>query len=237
MRIALLEDEKSFADSLKTSFETAGYNCYVFPTGESLVAQLKRETMDLLVLDWGLPGMSGLDVLTWSRAHLDPSPPAIMVTARGDEADVVEALSAGAEDYVMKPVRRAELMARVAGVLRRNHRIGAGAIETFGDIAFNKTTMGVYVGGEWITLTAKEFALALLMFRNLHRPLSRSYILDHVWGVGSELASRTLDVHVSKIRRRLGLRPEQGYRLSQIYSYGYRLEVVVEDGEDGEAVA
>lgn len=169
--------------------------------------------------------MTGLEVLRWVRTNMDPAPPIIMITARVGEADIVAGLTSGADDYVTKPIQDDVLKARVEAVLRRTY--GAQAkktIELYGRHAFDVQARTLTIDGEPVVTTAKEFALALLLFRNLQRPLSRSYIMEAVWGHGPDIMSRTLDAHISQIRNRLGLRPDRGLRLSSVYSFGYRLE-------------
>lgn len=169
--------------------------------------------------------MSGLETIAWARENLPSRPPVLLLTSRSAEADVVTGLNAGADDYVVKPVQPEVLLARVNALLRRSYPDRpAGGLETFGDYGFNLPAETVTVGGEVLSLTAKEFGLALLLFRNTHRALSRSHILEAVWGRNPNLPTRTLDVHISRIRAKLNLRPANGFRLVPVYSYGYRLE-------------
>lgn len=224
MRLAILEDEAPLAREIVAMLEGVGHACHVFPLGRQMLTALGRETFDLLVLDWNLPDLSGLEVLARARERLDHMPPVLFVTSRSDEGDIVRALDAGADDYVVKPIRPRELLARVGALLRRNAPPPAQQVEVFGDHRFDARGMGVTVGGEAVTLTQKEFDLALLLFRNLDRPLSRAYMLEKVWGRGADLLTRTLDAHISRIRAKLSLRPQGGYRLAPVYAYGYRLE-------------
>ena len=224
MRIAILEDDPALADQMAHALEDTGHGTHLFRTGAALVTALKRDTFDLLLLDWNLPDMSGVDVLTWAREHLESVPPVLFVTSRGDEADIVRALNLGADDYVVKPIKVAEFQARVGALLRRSFPAQAADIQDFDDIRFDLSRQVVVVRGAEVIVTNKEFSLALLLFQNLDRPLSRAYLLDKIWGVSPDLQTRTLDAHVSRIRSKLRLRPEAGYRLAPVYSYGYRLE-------------
>lgn len=224
MRIAILEDEAVLAEQVSAALERGGHVCHWYATGKAMIAQLKRETFDLLILDWNLPDMTGVEVLAWAREHIEHTPPVLFVTSRGEEADIVQALDGGADDYVIKPIQPGELLARVGALLRRSFPTQSRDIEIFGNHRFDAKASIVTVGGEAIVLTAKEFGLALLMFQNLDRALSRAYILEKVWGRNPDLLTRTLDAHISRIRLKLGLRPEFGYRLTPVYSYGYRLE-------------
>jgi DNA-binding response OmpR family regulator len=197
-----------------------------------LVTALKRDTFDLLLLDWKLPDMSGVDVLSWARERPESVPPVLFVTSRADEADIVRALNLGAHDYVVKPIKVAEFQARVGALLRSSFPAQAADAHDFDGIRFDLGRQIVVVGDMEVVVTNKEFSLALVLFQNLDRPLSRAYLLDKIWGVSPDLQTRTLDAHVSRIRSKLGLRPEAGYRLAPVYGYGYRLEKFegVQDG-------
>jgi DNA-binding response OmpR family regulator len=232
MRIAILEDDPALADQMAHALEAAGHGTQRFRTGAALVTALKRDTFDLLVLDWNLPDTSGIEVLSWAREHLDGAPPVLFVTSRGDEADIVRALNLGADDYVVKPIKVAELQARVGALLRRSFPTQVADVQVFGDMRFDVGRQAVIVRGQEVIVTNKEFSLALLLFQNLDRPLSRAYLLDKIWGISPDLQTRTLDAHVSRIRTKLGLRPEAGYRLAPVYSYGYRLEKFAGEPEE-----
>ena len=227
MRIAVLEDEPELGAHIQGLMEKVGHTTVVFQTGGAALEAFRQESFGLLLLDWVLPDMSGIEVLAWTREHLDPPPPVIMVTARVDGADIVIGLDAGADDYVTKPVQDDILMARVEAVLRRAYAgTRASESEIYGDYVLDQKRRTVTLGGSAIETTDKEFALALLLFRNLERPLSRGYIMQTVWGAAPDTASRTLDAHVSQIRNRLDLRPKNGLRLSSVYGFGYRMESV-----------
>jgi DNA-binding response OmpR family regulator len=197
----------------------------LFSTAENFINVSRRENFDLLIVDWGLPGLSGLQLTSWVRQNAGEQIPILMLTCRADAADIVEGLNAGADDYIVKPLQPGVLMARIRALLRRawSHQSGSSTVAIEGYL-FDTAAETVTVGGEAILLTSKEFGLALLMFQNLHRALSRGYMLEAVWGRNPELPTRTLDMHISRIRSKLGLRPERGYRLAPVYSYGYRLE-------------
>jgi DNA-binding response OmpR family regulator len=137
----------------------------------------------------------------------------------------VAALDAGANDYLIKPMRNGEIVARVQVLLKRAYpEQHAGELMRFGRYVFETATTCVKHDQKTIKVTQKEFDLALLFFEHLGRPLSRAYIREMIWPGESELPSRTLDTHVSRVRSKLGLRPENGFRLSPVYSYGYELE-------------
>ncbi|QJU60517.1 response regulator transcription factor [Sphingomonas sp. AP4-R1] len=226
MRIGVLEDDTALAEHVLATLQTAGHAVQCFADGKAMLARLKRETFDMLVLDWNVPEVAGIDVLRWARAHLDGPMPILFLTSRVDEADIVQALDAGADDYVAKPVRGGELIARVNALLRRSYPAPAKDIERFDNHVFDHRLGSVSIGPDQIPLTPKEFELGLLLFRNLDRAMSRSYMMDAVWGHDPDLMTRTLDVHVSRVREKLRLRPALGYKLVPVYSYGYRLEKI-----------
>jgi len=143
------------------------------------------------------------------------------MTSRSRETDIAAMLNCGADDYIVKPVSEAVLAARVGSLLRRAYQMHPPAQkETFGVYEFDLKLRQASVAGQPVTLTQKEFDLALLLFQHLSRPLSRAHILDIVWKQSAEIPSRTMDTHMSMLRSKLGLRPENGYRLTPIYGYG-----------------
>lgn len=230
MRVAVMEDDPLLAELLRATLAEAGHDCHGVATGPAMLVRLRQESFDLLLLDWNVPGMSGLEVLKWAQAQLDPCPPAIMITLRDSEADVVAALDAGADDYITKPFQPAVVRARVKAVLRRRYpEPETASVEAISGMAFDHRDQSVSIEGGKVQLTAKEFALAAMLMRNVQRPLSRAHLLEAVWGRNPDLPTRTLDAHVSKIRSKLQLLPERGFRLSPVYSFGYRLELVEKD--------
>ena len=226
MRIAILDDDLAQSKQLDLILSARGHACTTAANTAAMIALLRRSTFDLLIFDWMLPDGTGIDVVEWVMKNINPAPPILMVTGRADEADVVQALKAGADDYIVKPPSEVVLAARVEALLRRTYKDApVEGAETYGDYAFDTGRKLASLRGEPVTLTAKEFELALIIFRNANRALSRSYISDSIWGWNSELESRTLDIHVSRVRTKLALRPENGVRLAPVYGYGYRLEM------------
>ena len=225
MRIGILDDEVLVAEWLEDIISSMEHSCQVFHSGRRLVNALHRDTFDLLLLDWNVPDLSGLAILQWMRDQLDWSPPVMFLTGRSADEDIVAGLRMGADDFVTKPVQSPVLLARVEAVLRRAYggRRNYG-LETYGSYVFDIDRESISLNGEPLTVTPKEFMLALMLFRNGHRSLSRDYILEAVWGHRPGLPTRTLDAHISKIRSKLSLRAENGFRLLPIYAFGYRLE-------------
>jgi DNA-binding response OmpR family regulator len=232
MRIAFLEDDLPQAEVLKDWLTDAKHCCRHYTTARSFRKEARRESYDLLILDWELPESSGIEVLRWVRNHEDWRIPILFVTHRDSERDIVQALSEGADDYMTKPVSRAVTLARINALARRsgattkpngNLQFGAFRIAT----ADNRITHA----GEVIALTEKEYRLALMLFTNIGRLLSRNHILDTVWGAGPDLSTRTVDTHISRLRRKLMLIPENGWRLKAVYHHGYRLEKVYQESD------
>jgi DNA-binding response OmpR family regulator len=231
MRIATLEDDEAQAVAVSGLLSGAGHHCSTFSTSRSLMTALRRDTFDLLVLDWNLPDASGIEMIEWVKENNPAPPPILLLTSRSDEADIVTGLNAGADDYVIKPAQASVLLARVAALLRRAYPDrSVGGVEVFDAYRFDVPAGVLTIGGEPVSLTAKEFGLAHILFRNTHRALSRTHLLEAVWGRNPDLPSRTLDMHISRVRSKLHLRPENGFRLAPVYSYGYRLERLTSDG-------
>lgn len=223
----MLDDDCSQTDLVCQVLTSAGHSCHPFQSGKEMLNQLRRESFDMLIIDWQVPDLSGPEVLHWAREKLPAILPVLFMTSRSGEDDIMAGLAAGADDYMIKPIRRGELVARVQALLRRAYP-SQNPVEQiqFGDYIFEARTCRLTREGAVIEVTQKEFDLALLFFRNLGRPLSRAYILEAVWARDIEIPSRTMDTHVSRVRSKLQLRPENGFRLAPVYSYGYRLEQI-----------
>ena len=230
MNIASLEDDPVQAKFIQNCLINAGYNCSSFNAGKLLLADLaKPHCFDLLILDWELPDVSGIDVLHWVRDNQGYALPVLFVTSRTDEADIVTGLQAGADDYMAKPVREGELLARVQALLRRMHPITqSNEAFDFGVYHIDPINNMISLNGENIVLAPKEYELALLFFRNPGRLFSRDVLSAAVWNREILATSRTLDTHLSNIRRKLQLRPENGVRLNASYALGYRLESLLD---------
>jgi len=224
MRVAVLDDDQVYLELARQTLEGIGHDFHGFTDGRALLRALRRETFDLLILDWELPDISGIEVMRWARENLEERVPILFVTNRSAESDVIEGLSAGADDFMVKPIRIGELTARVGALLRRAYPSKGGSEFEIDRYRFDPATAQIYVGEQTIVLKQKEFDLAVFLFRNIGRLLSRKHLLEAVWGIEAEVSSRSLDTHISRLRSKLGLRPEHGYRLAAIYSVGYRLE-------------
>lgn len=230
MRIAALDDDIEQLELTKSTLQGMKHDCHVFTTGLALLNGLRRESFDLLVLDWELPDMSGVDIVRWVRSNVKQPVPILFVTNRRAEADIVEALQTGADDFMSKPVGVAELTARVQALLRRAYVDPQAAEEIWGRYRFFSAEGRLEIDGRLVQLTQKQFNLALFLFRNMGRLVSRGHMLESIWQannpVGTELMSRSLDTHLSRVRTILGLRPENGFRLYAVYGQGYRFEAI-----------
>lgn len=224
MRIAILEDDPQQLHMMEQVVHSMGHTCVGYPTGAQLTKDLRRESFDLLILDWELPDTSGPEVATWTRQELGPDLPILIVTLRSEETDIVHGLHSGADDFMSKPLRVAEFKARVAALLRRAYPASTEEVQQFGPYRLDRTTLTVYFGQEAIALTHREFSLALLLFQNPGRLMSRDYLREAIWGQNAEVLSRTLDTHISRLRQQLQLRPGAQYAITAVYGLGYRLD-------------
>jgi len=225
MRIVVLDPDKSQTDLICQVLTSAGHACHGFQTGRDLLAHVRKDSYDMLILDWQVGDMDGADVVRKAREKLPENAPVVFMTTSSGEDDIVAGLAAGAADYMVKPLRRSEMVARVQAQLRRAYPSQNGAEQLqFGQYVFETRPGRLLMDGQVLDVTHKEFYLALLFFRNIGRPLSRAYIHESVWIRETEVPSRTMDTHVSRVRNKLQLKPENGFRLVPVYSYGYRLE-------------
>jgi DNA-binding response OmpR family regulator len=227
-RILLVEDDEAHALAVDKSLQSSGHEIFKVGDGEAAVGFLTKNLVDLVILDWKLPNMSGLDVLRWMRAHLGSEPGVLFLTSKLLEVDVVMAFEAGADAYVVKPFRQIELSARVNALLRRcKPDDPSQRILRVADYVLDLNERSVFFGGKNIGLTAREFELAASLFGNLGRVISRDLLAKIAWGREHEVASRTIDTHIYRIRRKLQLSPQNGMRLTTVYTRGYRLDEVI----------
>lgn len=232
MRIAALDDETSQLELVRHTMEVMGHECHGYAEGKSLLRDLHHQTYDLLILDWSLPDIQGPRVARWIRKDLSSSLPILFVTKHNEEQDVVEGLAAGADDFMTKPIRVAELQARVGALLRRAYPAQHESELSFRGYRFFPATRTLRIHGKVADLSRREYELALFLFQNLGRLLSRDHLREAVWGVGIEAPSRSLDTHISRLRTKLDLTPSNGFLLSAVYGLGYRLEPI-----EGETLA
>jgi two-component system, OmpR family, response regulator RegX3 len=226
VRIAILEDDPDQLALLKRWIADDGHDVHGWLSGRETMKQAGRESFDLFMLDWQVPDVSGAEVLAWLRSNVSKTVPVLFVTVRDSEQDIVFALERGADDYMVKPVRRQELLARVRALLRRAYPVEEKKQLSFPPFDIDLQRSEIRKNGAAIELTPKEFELTVTLFRNMGRLLSRGHLQEAVWGRTGDLATRTVDTHVSQVRKKLDLRPESGYRIVPIYNYGYRLEKI-----------
>jgi two-component system response regulator RegX3 len=234
MRIAILEDDPSQLELFSHWLTSAGYQPVQFERGADFLYAIGQEPFEMLIVDWNLPDATGIDILR--RVRQTSKVPVLFCTARADQDDVVRALREGADDYLIKPLRRLELLARIESVARRARKV-QDKDEVFELDEYKLDCSGRVVSraGVVVELTDKDFDLAVLFFRNVGRLLSRRQIHEAVWGTIGVVTSRTLDTHVSRIRNKLGLMPRNGWQLKSVYAHGYRLQQVPREVHVGKA--
>ena len=226
LRIAILEDDPDQAELVQLWLEDAGHTVLCHAAGNDFLRAVRRDSFDAYLLDWIVPDLEGIEVLRKLRRELGDDTPAIVTTVKDEEKSVVLALREGADDYVVKPVRKAELIARLDAVLRRT----SGARSMRGDVDAAPYTMDAgrklaRLNGEQIPLTNREFDLAVFLFRNAGKVVSRAHILEAIWGIENDkVSTRTVDTHMSRLRKKMQIGKENGWRLSAVYQHGYRLE-------------
>lgn len=226
MNINLVEDDPLQQKLIQHWLTEAGHQCRVFANGKSLMHEFELAPTDLVILDWELPDHSGLELLKWLRQQQGSAVPVLFLTMRDDETDVVAALRGGADDYLVKPARPQELLARIDANLRRSQPQTSAEAKTrqIGPFTINKHCQQLNLHGKPVVLTQKEFSLACHLLSNIGQVVSRDQMLEEIWGQAINTKSRTIDTHISRLRKKLGLNPDQGWRLSSIYQSGYRLD-------------
>jgi DNA-binding response OmpR family regulator len=224
MHIGVAEDDPDQA-ALIALWLNEVHSVRVFGTAASYIQALKSERFDLLLIDWMLPDGTGADLIQWARDNLGWELPVIVVTARDDEETVVNALQAGADDYVVKPPKQAELLARIAALGRRV-RSGGIPVLRLGAFEIDIQRQRLQLDGDAMVLTQKEFDLAAYLFQSPGKLLSRDHLLNKIWGISADVDTRTVDTHVSRLRKKLGLDGSRGWKLVPVYGVGYRFERV-----------
>lgn len=202
-RILVVDDEKLLVKGLRRSLEQEGYAVLTAGDGREALAVLREEEVDLVLLDLMLPGINGLDVCRKIRKRSDL--PIIMLTAKGEDVDKIVGLELGADDYLAKPFNTRELLARIRAVLRRAGRAGAPLrkVINVGNLSIDDAKRKVAVSGRKVDLTAKEYDLLYLLARNPGRVYTRDHLLDLVWGAQYFGDSRTVDVHIRRLREKI----------------------------------
>ena len=221
-KVLIVEDDPSMAVALREGFEYEGYAVTTATDGETALKLADTASPDLIILDVMLPRMSGLDVCKKIRSE-GRAVPIIMLTARGQEIDKVLGLKLGADDYVTKPFSFMELMARIEAIMRRVSG-GASKLESykFGDIAVNFKKLEARRKGRLIELTHREFKLLQFLIEHRGEVVAREQLLDAVWGYENIPFTRTVDMHVAKLRKKVEAKPEDPRHIVTVHRVGYR---------------
>lgn len=215
IRILIVEDERSISNLIAMNLRKAGYSCECVFDGVSAADLVEKEYFDLILLDVMLPGIDGFELMTYIKTR---DIPVIFLTAKGSVTDRVKGLRLGADDYLTKPFEIVELLARVEAVLRRYHK--TETMLTTGDILIDTASRIVWKNNQPVNLTKKEYELLLLFVRNKNIALYRETIYERIWGEEYFGDSRTVDLHVQRLRRKVGLED----KITAVYKIGYRLE-------------
>ena len=224
-RVLVVEDEDSFSDALSFMLRREGYEVFVASDGNAAVSEFEKHGPDLVLLDLMLPGISGTEVCRIIRGK--SSVPIIMLTAKDGEVDKVVGLELGADDYVTKPFSSRELLARVRAVLRRHgdvEELLPATIEA-GSVRIDIERHVVSVRGENITMPLKEFDLLELLVRNSGRVLTRNQLIDRVWGADYVGDTKTLDVHIKRLRAKIEIDPSTPIHINTVRGLGYKFEI------------
>ena len=226
MKILVIDDEEHILELLKFNLELSGFDVCVSTEANQTIELIGREKPDLLLLDWMLPKISGIDILKKIRQDEDIYDiPVIMLTAKNMEDDKIQGLNVGADDYITKPFSIKELMARINTVLRR-YRISdkSQPVIEAGNIVLNTDQYKLTVDGLKVDLTRKEFELLKLLMENRGKVLKRDYLLEKVWGYEFYGETRTVDVHIRHLRKKLGLDETSENGIDTIRGLGYKMK-------------
>ena len=236
MRIAILDFDLSEAKSICEVLSNVGHECNPVTFSTELLRGLHDQPYDAMVIGVQHPEEQR-DLVKEVRKYVSAAMPILFITGSAVEDDIIATLDAGANDYMFRPTRRRDLVTRVLVLLRRAYpsQTDAKKLE-IGPYIFEPRRGRITAMGKPMDVTRKEFELALLFLQNLGRPLSRALIVETVWEGNPPEISRTMDTHVSRVRHKLGLIPERGYRLAPVYGYGYRLDEIkpINDSEQAD---
>lgn len=225
--VVVVEDDRGIQELLRFTLERNGYRAACADTAEQAEALLRTSLPDLVIIDWMLPGISGMALTRKLRSDVRTrNLPVIMVTARGEEPDRVAGLEGGADDYIVKPFSPKELVARVQAVLRRRAPELAGGVLQIGALHLDTASHETRVNGERITLTPAEFRLLRFLMANPGRVYTRQQLLDNVWGDNVYIEDRTVDAHIRRLRVALG--PEAEQMVETVRGAGYKLSAPAE---------
>ncbi|MBI2996362.1 MAG: response regulator transcription factor [Candidatus Melainabacteria bacterium] len=223
-KILLVDDEVNLIDPVAYNLKQKGYDTITTYDGKSALEAFRREQPDLVILDWTLPDIQGVDILKQIREEQDFTP-VIMLTGRTAKEDIVEGLTAGADDYVTKPFTWEELFARVGSVLRRAQQVSQtpGKRLRFGDIIMDTASHRVWLADKELSLSPREYALLEIFMNNPRRVYSRDDLIERVWGLDYDGDTKTVDVHICWLRQKLEEDPARPKVLQTVRGFGYRL--------------
>ena len=221
-KIFIIEDDENIRTLVKVALEGYGYMVVDFETAEDALVQIESQKPDMAIFDLMLPGMDGLAAIAKIREDMTSNIPLIILTAKDKEYDKVKGLDGGADDYITKPFGIMELAARVRSLLRRAETKNSDdmGMVRIKELSLNADTREVIVNTERINLTYKEFELLTYLIRNTSRVVSREELLDRLWDYNAEIETRTLDIHIRTLRRKLG--QDVGSYIKTVRSVGYR---------------
>ncbi len=224
VKILLVDDEVNLVDPMSYTLSQKGFDTVVAYRGSEALKLIISEAPDLVLLDWSMPEMSGIDVLKDLRSKAN-SIPVLMITGKSAKEDIVEGLEAGADDYITKPFSWDELMARINSVLRRAQLRAGAQIKRarYGDLVCDLSSNRAWMGDREINLSPREFAMLELFVTNPKRVYSRDELIEKIWGLDFDGDSKTVDVHICWIRQKIEKDPSKPKLLQTVRGFGYRL--------------
>ncbi|MBI1858277.1 MAG: response regulator transcription factor [Candidatus Melainabacteria bacterium] len=223
-KILLVDDEVNLIDPVAYNLKQKGYDTITTYDGKTALESFRRDQPDLVLLDWTLPDVSGVEILKQIRAEQDYTP-IIMLTGRTAKEDIVEGLTAGADDYVTKPFTWEELLARISSVLRRAQQVSQtpGKRLRFGDLIMDTASHRVWLADKELSLSPREYALLEIFMNNPRRVYSRDDLIERVWGLDYDGDTKTVDVHICWLRQKIEEDPARPKVLQTVRGFGYRL--------------
>lgn len=227
MHLALFDIQDQQRNLFMNALSEAGHESSFFLSHELNLEAFSAQDFALFILSWENINNEKKSYLHALRKQFGPNVPILLIVDAETESEILSGLAAGANDFLIKPIRKEALLTRVHVLLERAYPAWQAADKIiFGQHIFEIRKAKLTLNDQTIALTQKEFDLGLLLFKNMGRPLSRAFILESVWATETEVSSRTIDTHISRVRNKLQLQPEYGFRLVPVYGYGYKLEKI-----------
>jgi two-component system phosphate regulon response regulator PhoB len=227
LNILVIEDEEAIREMLIMALEQAGIKVISVPSAEQAEEALAENLIDLIVLDWMLPGMSGIEFARRLKSDINCRElPIILLTARGEEEDKVRGLEIGADDYITKPFSPKELIARIKAVVRRSGKLSESGQLNVGDILLDAEQHRLSIAGNNLEVSPTEFRLMQFFMTNPDKVYSRTYLLDQVWGRGVYIEERTVDVHIRRLRKILAQYDREDV-IQTVRGFGYRFSMII----------